>query len=71
MQGMQNEESNDVEQSVDEKAGQREQGGICRKHWRQLDKPSLLMVRSCYCKSLQGGGGQEAEEEGTELMFGS
>lgn len=56
-----------MEYRADEKGGHREQGGMCRKHWRQLEKASLLMVRSYSSKSLRGGG----EEKETELMLGS
>lgn len=55
----------------DEKGGQREQGGMCRKHWRQLERATLLMVRSYSSKSLQGGEGEEGEERESEPMFGS
>jgi len=49
-----------VENRADEKGGQREQRGMCRKHWRQLEKDSFLMVRSYCFKSLRGR--EEVEE---------
>lgn len=52
-----------MEHRADEKGGQREQGRMCTEHWRQLEKASLLMVRSYSSKRLRGGGREEVEEE--------